>query len=1124
MNKDLLAKLKKPDRKPRKPVIVRVRKKEPDEKVQDSEGIIGKEAKPLRVKDVRGTVKVDRKEFAFPTVVERKTKINVPQESIDSVDNEDIQVETKDTVDSEPKAVEADVEDVKVSQVQTPDVDKNTPRKEIKSSAPNIGEPRKGTRRKLNIRKKLPEAEQSKTRKAKQIAAPLVNEEPEQLVDIGDVPIIERFNREKIAPLIMPRYFQNNREIFINFINSMFSRYKKQLTKEEKLASCDDKESQEFSLMTHQKVIMDYINMQTPYRGLLVYHGLGSGKTCTSIAVAEGLKDDKKVIIMTPAALRRNYYEELKKCGDLLYKKNQFWEPVQVTDENIESLSFLMNLPLSYLEKNKKVWLVNKNKEANYASYSSPEKKEIDSQLDRMINEKYKFISYNGLRRDKFEKMLQGPRGRINPFDSTVVVIDEAHNLVSRIVNKIDKPDSVSFRMYHELMAATDCRIVMLSGTPVINYPNELGIMFNILRGYITTWKFKLQVNAERKIDEDFFNKILGSTTNGGNVKDYLSYDSNTFTLTITRNPLGFVNKVVRKKYAGVKLSDAGMMTDESFIANITRILKKNRIKRLGVPTVSNFKALPDKLEDFKQLFLDSNNVVTNMYLFKKRIVGLASYFSSPQEKLMPKYLKSKNFHLVEIAMSDFQFGVYEEARVKERKLEKLAKKKRAKPKNDIYEETVSTYRIFSRAFCNFVFPRPDITRPMPGNEESSEDLLATADEDLLDSGVKLENVDGRVEPEEVGVTATGTTHAYEDRIKAALAMLAENKLKYLSKKGLKIYSPKFLAVLGNIESNQGKHLVYSQFRTLEGIEIFRLVLEANGFAQFRISNTSGLWQVVVRPGEESKPKFVLYTGTESPEVKEIVRNIYNGDWDFVPPSILKDLDVTDKNERGSIISVFMITASGAEGISLKNTKYVHLLEPYWHPVRIEQVIGRARRICSHQGLPEKERTVDVFLYLMKFSKDQLENDATIELRLNDVSKKTGEPYTSDQALYEISSIKQEVNEVLLDAVKEASIDCALHYKAGKSKNLKCFTFGTVDPDKFSYTGSYLDEEKDDIAEQNRVTIDLGAVDVKIRGVKYAYSPETGALYDYDSYINGQAVQVGTMSTAENGKRIITFI
>ena len=63
-----------------------------------------------------------------------------------------------------------------------------------------------------------------------------------------------------------------------------------------------------------------------------------------------------------------------------------------------------------------------------------------------------------------------------------------------------------------------------------------------------------------------------------------------------------------------------------------------------------------------------------------------------------------------------------------------------------------------------------------------------------------------------------------------------------------------------------------------------------------------------------------------------------------------------------------MITSSGSEGINLRNTRFVHIMEPYWHPVRTEQVIGRARRICSHKNLPIALQTVEVFIYLMILS------------------------------------------------------------------------------------------------------------------------------------------------------------
>ena len=67
------------------------------------------------------------------------------------------------------------------------------------------------------------------------------------------------------------------------------------------------------------------MNLYTPYRGLLLYHGLGSGKTCSSIAIAEGFKHVKNIMVLSPKSLITNYIEELKNCGDPIYKTNYFW-------------------------------------------------------------------------------------------------------------------------------------------------------------------------------------------------------------------------------------------------------------------------------------------------------------------------------------------------------------------------------------------------------------------------------------------------------------------------------------------------------------------------------------------------------------------------------------------------------------------------------------------------------------------------------------------------------------------------------------------------------------------------------------------------------------------------------
>ena len=64
-------------------------------------------------------------------------------------------------------------------------------------------------------------------------------------------------------------------------------------------------------MFPYQKIIRDYLKIETPYRGTLVYHGLGSGKTCSSIAVAESLLTTQKVFVLIPASLEKNYREEL---------------------------------------------------------------------------------------------------------------------------------------------------------------------------------------------------------------------------------------------------------------------------------------------------------------------------------------------------------------------------------------------------------------------------------------------------------------------------------------------------------------------------------------------------------------------------------------------------------------------------------------------------------------------------------------------------------------------------------------------------------------------------------------------------------------------------------------------
>ncbi len=950
--------------------------------------------------------------------------------------------------------------------------------------------------------------------------------------------VSDRLPKEKDKVIMKTSsYYMNNRKIFVEKMNTLFQPYARELYENNDKVSCGKSNSNTFELLTHQKVVRDYLNIYTPYRGLLLYHGLGSGKTCTSIAIAEGMKSNKPVFVMTPASLRSNFFSELKKCGDDMFKKNQYWEFIRIEGKPdfINVLAKALSLSTAYVRKNGGAWLLNINKEPNYDTLTVGEQEQLDDQLNEMILVKYKHKNYNGLNENQMKELTGN--GTRNPFDNHVIVIDEAHNFVSRIVNRIKDKKSISYRLYEYLLTASNVKIVMLTGTPIINYPNEVAVLFNILRGYITTWTIPIEWEKNEKMDSERILKMLDD----GKMKtfDQISYSDNK--IVITRNPFGFVNtkkrgvvKGTRKKektekkmesetmlggnlfdkYNGVKLDDSGNLTNNDFLKQIINVLKKNGVKVLEKQIkIVNNKCLHDTPDEFQQNFVDVDTEnAKNINLLQRRILGLVSYFKSAQEELLPDYVENEEgdiYHVVKTEMTDHQFSIYEKIRKDENDKEKKSKLVKKMKKGDELLKVSSTYRIFSRAACNFVFPST-INRPIPNMKDTEEQI----DESIVDALSSKQSIDLNYNVDESEEKEKSIDEkeekVYMRRIEKAMSDLNANKENsdekmYLSKDELINYSPKFAKVLENLANleNEGLHLVYSHFRTIEGIGILKLILLANGFAEFKIKKTDGVWAVDEKEEDKDKPKFVLYTGTETVEEKEIIRNIYNSMWTFVPSSIVDQLKVKNENNfLGEIIKVMMITSSGAEGINLKNTRFVHVVEPYWHMVRIEQVVGRARRICSHEDLPVEMRNVKIFLYVSTLSEKQKTDQEHIELIIRDTSrvdKKT--PITTDESLYELASIKQRINNQILRAIKETAIDCNLYSKNNKEEDLVCYGFGKVESNAFSSYPSFEEDKKNKEGLDVKKVMWKGQI-IKENGIEYVLNPATNEVYDYNSYKN----------------------
>ena len=72
---------------------------------------------------------------------------------------------------------------------------------------------------------------------------------------------------------------------------------------------------------------------------------------------------------------------------------------------------------------------------------------------------------------------------------------------------------------------------------------------------------------------------------------------------------------------------------------------------------------------------------------------------------------------------------------------------------------------------------------------------------------------------------------------------------------------------------------------------------------------------------------------------------------------------VDEYNSPDKKAKVLLVSSSGGEGLDLKGTRKLQVLEPHFNRAMIEQVLGRGARYKSHAHLPEQDRNLEVEEY-----------------------------------------------------------------------------------------------------------------------------------------------------------------
>ena len=857
----------------------------------------------------------------------------------------------------------------------------------------------------------------------------------------------------------------------------------------------DHDSSKRSSLFKHQKIIRDYLQVHSPYRGIILYHGLGVGKTRSSIAAVEGYAlHNKRVVIMVPASLAQNYKSEIIKFSSVGSPWMKSWNIVDVKSnlKLAEALNIDVKIarkhsgilcipdipedfPKEYIVKSKLTWKT-----------LSPQEKTIALDvLNYIVETRFTFINYNGVTQKYISSLDK------DFFDNSFVVIDETHNFISRVING----GKVSKQLFNMIMNAKNIKMVLLTGTPIINHPFELSLLINLVRGPIEVYDLGFLKTAKVIPElEDIKNELKDA--NLLKYVDTIHIDDSNNNIRFTLLPYSYINKHNQKTLV-IKDEDIG--NDNNYIieyekwtktpngiASDISVLFNKKFKTGKKLNIGEVYALPSKKEDFNKLFIDETDIdnprVKNMDLFQKRILGTTSYYKTDGDNF-PTITKRV---IEEVPLSNYQFSVYDKVRDQERKME--SNKRKTAQMSGLLGSKNTVYRAFSRMTCNFVFPE-SIKRPFPKDiRKAMKKEIDIAEEDVDIVATKEKDTEDK---EDIKVVK-----AYDEAVKKAMKELDQQSEDILTLEKLEsLYSPKFSRMLIHIEESPGKCLVYTQFRTVEGVGVLKLSLDALGYIELNVERQDGKWVIAdeeeVMDAKYNNRRYIIF-GTDADKNK-ILLDLYNNNSGTLPTELKPYLQ---PNLYGDFIKVIMITQSGAEGISLKCVRTVIITEPFWNMVRLEQVIGRAIRAFSHTDLPKVDQNVSVYIMTSVFSEKQLRNAFTLRRLDNSM--------TSDTHILSIAEKKDAINQQFLQQLKITAVDCRFNSENNKplNANWQCFSFPIpYDENEDSYSPS-IEEDLTKTKTFNKPRKIQGHAIMK-DSKKYVIVDEyPDKIFDYNAYKN----------------------
>ena len=624
-----------------------------------------------------------------------------------------------------------------------------------------------------------------------------------------------------------------------------------------------------------------FINPNTPYTGIILFHGTGTGKSCTSISVAEGFKPmvekyGTRIHVLVPGPLNKeNYMKEIVKCTGDTYTSGLY-------DKNII-------LDQTQREKAERQIYGSINQYYRIMSHRSFHKRVLGEKIKQQSVVKGKVVTASRKTESgEYERELS--LDRIYNLDNTLLIIDEAHNCTGNDFGNAVKKIITNSK---------NLKILLLTATPMKDSADSIVELLNYLR----------PIDAQIMRDRVFTNERGHQMKFKAGGREYLA--------NMARGYVSFLRG-----------GDPLTFAERNDVGEIPASLSFTRVTQCFM--------LPFQLQTFR-----------------KMIAGNTDSFDREAE-----------------AVSNFCFPGF-------------GKESGAKLCQGYYG-------------INGI---SEVKNQLRANQEKLCRLIA----DTILAEYQIKNT-------------------------ASLMYLVDNKktitgeifnVKYLKHFSIKFYTA-LLEINRLVYGQQGPGLlfVYSNLVRV-GIELFQQVLLNNGYLEYQedasnyvISDSVKCYCCEYPTSRHAKlpdhiPKhafrpatFIAITGKSDESIDTVHEEKHR---------ILFDVFNKPTNREGKYIKLVLGSRVMNEGITLRNIADIHILDVHFNLGRVDQVIGRGIRFCTHRDMMNQKNLypkVNIHKYV-----------ASIK---NEIA--------SEEQLYQNAEKKYVLVKDTELILKQQAIDCALNY------------------------------------------------------------------------------------------------